>query len=390
MSTNKHTNPAYISHVHLKGYKSIIDTEVELHPGLNILIGPNGSGKTNFLEFLERVIIRKLPKDQVEFYLEIVVDNVIKIWEGQVQSPTENPNTNELETYILDKVYDKGEKKPEVKVNHHSHYGTVIFGNEKVHVLLSKFYPNSSIGFSIPSTISGLSQPINLKIKKENLKAKFTDENSSITFVNSFLIRNFYLKTLSLEILNSKNKLIKEVHFLDDLLKNLQLFSPIKDLRLNGGVSFQENGLYYNLNYISFDFLVNDGWLAWNMLSDGTKRLFYLISEVTLNKGICLIEEPEIGVNPNQYRKILAFLKEQSKEKQIIITTHAPKTLDILADDELDRIILTRYEKDLGTKMRHLSKEEQEHAVKFMKEESFFLSDFWTMTSFFDEEEEVA
>ena len=124
-------------------------------------------------------------------------------------------------------------------------------------------------------------------------------------------------------------------------------------------------------------------------MSDGAKRLFYIISEVTVNSGPCLVEEPEIGIHPSQYRKILNFLKEQAEDKQIIITTHAPKSLDILEDEELNRIILTRYEKDLGTKMRHLSKEEQEHAVKFMLEESFFLSDFWTLTSFFDEEEEV-
>ena len=47
------TKQSYISHVHLKGsYKSILDVEIDLKPGLNILIGENGSGKTNFLEYL--------------------------------------------------------------------------------------------------------------------------------------------------------------------------------------------------------------------------------------------------------------------------------------------------------------------------------------------------
>ena len=45
-------NQAYISHVHLKGYKSIRDMEIDFKPGLNIIIGPNGSGKTNFLDCL--------------------------------------------------------------------------------------------------------------------------------------------------------------------------------------------------------------------------------------------------------------------------------------------------------------------------------------------------
>ena len=46
---------AFISAVHLKGYKSIRDVAVDLKQGLNIIIGANGSGKTNFLEFLDAV-----------------------------------------------------------------------------------------------------------------------------------------------------------------------------------------------------------------------------------------------------------------------------------------------------------------------------------------------
>ena len=51
---------AYISKVHLKGYKSIRDLEIDFKPGLNIIIGPNGSGKTNFLEFLVDVFSQEL------------------------------------------------------------------------------------------------------------------------------------------------------------------------------------------------------------------------------------------------------------------------------------------------------------------------------------------
>ena len=47
-------NQAYISRVHLKGYKSIRDMEIDFKAGLNIIIGPNGSGKTNFVEFLDK------------------------------------------------------------------------------------------------------------------------------------------------------------------------------------------------------------------------------------------------------------------------------------------------------------------------------------------------
>ena len=44
---------AYITSLHLKGYKSIRDLSVDLKQGLNIIIGANGSGKTNFFAFLD-------------------------------------------------------------------------------------------------------------------------------------------------------------------------------------------------------------------------------------------------------------------------------------------------------------------------------------------------
>lgn len=52
MSNNKENN-AFIKHLHLKGFKSIVDLEVSLQNGLNVVIGANGSGKTNFVEFLK-------------------------------------------------------------------------------------------------------------------------------------------------------------------------------------------------------------------------------------------------------------------------------------------------------------------------------------------------
>ena len=41
-----------MDYIEIKGYKSIKDARIELRP-INILIGANGSGKSNFLSFIE-------------------------------------------------------------------------------------------------------------------------------------------------------------------------------------------------------------------------------------------------------------------------------------------------------------------------------------------------
>lgn len=42
-----------IKQILVSGFKTLSDFEMELRPGLNILVGPNGSGKTNIISFFE-------------------------------------------------------------------------------------------------------------------------------------------------------------------------------------------------------------------------------------------------------------------------------------------------------------------------------------------------
>ncbi|MBX9468939.1 MAG: ATP-binding protein [Rhizobium sp.] len=41
------------THYCIKGFRSLVDFRITLTPGLNVIVGPNGSGKTNFIEFLD-------------------------------------------------------------------------------------------------------------------------------------------------------------------------------------------------------------------------------------------------------------------------------------------------------------------------------------------------
>lgn len=79
-----------------------------------------------------------------------------------------------------------------------------------------------------------------------------------------------------------------------------------------------------------------------------------------------MVEEPELGIHPHQLTKILEFLKNESREKQVIISTHSPLVLDVLKEDELDRITIAKYEN--GTKFYKLGKQEINKAKKYINE----------------------
>ena len=88
---------AYISKVHLKGYKSIKDLEIDFKPGLNIIIGPNGSGKTNFLEGLLNQAL--LPKFREKSFVAIdLVDSQKNIYSWSFQVDKVNYDVNFFES----------------------------------------------------------------------------------------------------------------------------------------------------------------------------------------------------------------------------------------------------------------------------------------------------
>lgn len=60
-------------------------------------------------------------------------------------------------------------------------------------------------------------------------------------------------------------------------------------------------------------------------VGSGVKQQFIHVFNINSYKNVVFgIEEPEIHLHPKAQRKVFNFLKEKSKEKQIIITTHSP------------------------------------------------------------------
>lgn len=412
---------SYIENVHLKGYKSIRDLSVDFKPGINIIIGANGSGKTNFFEFLNAVHSsdfgtllngRKFEADikgepySVKMTGERVFqddfrDIAYRVVEIKINSKKnvdiENLLTDTETTYFLNeekktiKQESKRLSEPKNSVRENRRY--VSYGRYSMLFIRFENILNNVLKEKLSLSVSPASHFNATPLFKTSLKTIYQQR----TFFNAL----FYKQTVNqtAEVGQLVDEIIADKLFsFDALRQNLNEYSPIKDIKIDWSLTRRTIGKNEDLGNaliegIDFQFFVNNDWVNWTQLSDGTKRLFYLIGSLTYAIGnydneVILIEEPEIGVHPHQLNLLLGFLKKQSKNKQIILSTHSPEVLNCLEESEVDRIIVARHEGKEGTKMYSLSEKEQAHVRTYMKHQAS-ISDYWLQSGFEKDNEEA-
>jgi len=394
MPTNSEERPrVYLNKVHLKGFKSIEDVTIDFQKGLNILIGKNGAGKSNFLEVVNSSILyKRFEKNDFQFAkLEFISDDrhgisFEIIEKKQVRNNLEDEESGFYEekgalekiTFDNDVVYDSSEGSV-------SRRAIKIRGRSVGFTGISRFIQRIGylteipllIKFDLPVGLGCIERAGEISIETDD-QYNLWSHPETLKFMNLIFLDLYIediIKDKPLPELNASD-VYSHLKIPDVIIDNLKLFTPINDVRFNSNINLYFDGAKLIVDNVKLEFRINDNWLPWAHLSDGTRRLFYIVSEVTNTNGLILLEEPELGVHPHQFHLLMNFLKDQSEHKQIIISTHAPKALDYLNFDELNNILITYYDPEKGTQLKHLSEGEKAKAVAYANEVGF-LSDYW-------------
>jgi len=399
MSESSTHNHSWLNRAHLKGYKSIRDCEIEFKPGLNIIIGKNGTGKTNLLEYLNGAIGREVKFPGNDFS----ISQEVKGEEYQLRS---------LKTTHL--------KNPKSLI-HRNAKPTILTTpkGEEIEIGGSFSWLNSNLAkINIPLLFS-FNRPKNLVFCDTPLEGNIFDfeiqdnglHSSFLTFMYAQLTLDLVREESSEEKFEEEETadvktIIQEridalTDVFDSVSKTLKRFSPIEKIRFAEGFEIREGKLLGDvwITNLKLEFFSQNQWLLFNQLSDGSKRIFLLISgilSITLTNqywGIGasrfpLIEEPELGIHPDQLFQLMTFIKEQSHDMQIILTTHSPVVLDVLGPDELDRILITTFDRKNGTQVHRLS-EKQQQGIRGYLEDGFKISDAWLHSPGFENRPEA-
>lgn len=315
-----------MDYIEINGYKSIKKARVDLAP-INILIGANGSGKSNFIsffDFLNRLYNRKL-------------NEYIALKGGE------------------DKILHKGRKNGDVisfKIefdNGQNGYSAILRSGNDGFVFSSENLIYKGNNWDI----SGADKEA--RVKSTNIyrakyvikylngfrKYHFHDTSSNSPFTKYSNIENdihyFYEDGMNLTAfmyqIQEKNKIVY-----NRIIKNIQSIAPyFSDFYFAPN---KENNvrLQWTDKYSDVVFGAND-------LSDGTLR-FIALSVLFLQPDLpdtIIIDEPELGLHPSAIAKLAGMIKSVSDRGcQVISATQSTDLIshflpeDIITVDQID------------------------------------------------------
>jgi predicted ATPase len=339
--------------IRLVNFYSFRDTTIELNQGTNVLVGINGSGKSNFLKVFELLNEAINGKRLRRHILEIGGVNEI-LYQGE----------RENDEIVIELIYES----PTFEL---INYEIKIVPTQTEYYVKEKAWSKDSIFFEregnqIFVIIEGMN-------KKLSWQAFDVDELDLLISDNSF--RNGNLKNLTEALTNfAKINIINTINTTSQSpIRKPVLAIPETNI-VNGGDNLAQvlNTIKINdkktykkiiesLNRVNpyfkdFDFrpvgtnfemlLEEEGLnrsIHLSKISDGTLRYLCLVTALLTNKkAVFCFDEPETGLHPDMIFNIAQAIKEAAETAIVIVSTHSTQLLNYF-DLETIRV----FEKDV-------------------------------------------
>ena len=328
--------------IRLVNFYSFRDTTIELNHGVNILVGINGSGKSNFFKAFELLNEAFNGRGLRRYILENGGVNEI-LYQGE----------RIFDQIIIEIEFDVSQKNPENTFFPHTFYSLSIIPSQ------TEYFLEERIGQKNNSSVI---KRMNIDNDELHLEPFLNFENEENENFNSLL---YFINNLSLYTqfdtrieakIRKPNLSIPEKALAYDGSNLTQVLNTIK---INDKKTYRkivESLQKVNSHFKDFDFrpfgtnfemLLEEHGLNRSIhlskVSDGTLRYVCLMA-ILLNPqrgNLVCIDEPETGLHPDMLLNIAQAIKDAGETSTIIISTHSAQLLNYF-DIETVRV----FEKD--------------------------------------------
>jgi ATPase-like protein len=308
-----------ISSIHIEGFKSIREMTLTLRP-INILIGANGAGKSNFISFFK--FLNSLYEKRLENYsLRKGVENLLYF--GSKTTP-----------YIYFKIVFSNTNAYECKLSP-SVEGTLFIDYENI-------FFNSEKGSLYQYKDTWFSRKLSANKKESVLK---DNQQSMVQYVSTYMesFKNYHFHDTSenaplrkpssltdnITLREDGGNLASFLYYLQE--KHPSYFSQIEAVIRMIAPYFERFDLHpdrFNDTVIKLEWLTEqhpDIPLNSTHLSDGTLR-FMALATLLMQPSppeVIIIDEPELGLHPFAINVLAGLIRKASAKSQVIISTQS-------------------------------------------------------------------
>jgi len=361
----------------LIGYKNILEASLAFND-INVIIGPNNSGKSNFIQsisFVNYVLNSASTDDLLKFFSEglsgTYFGEIIPVSEIWLKEANEfiisfhfrfsNSETNRVFNYQLDiegleefgeVQYKIVKESLDAKEINKPGKPESIFKRSRNRVSFGAKLSKTSLFEEVPDFFSVIR--ILKLVFSNDLDGPYLDAINSLNMILKTPI--FYFSNLELmksdtvDRLNLHNGRVVSFELEEEIIKlkktpNWNIFIEALNNILNidraniEEIAFGEDarGKGSKRRFLTFKHFGTSKYLR--NFSDGTVLIIALITKILSNESdLIFIEEPENSTHPKALIDLFNFIKSFSENKQFIITTHS---IPILNKTKPDNIIVS-------------------------------------------------